>query len=134
MARGRITAETLKALKRGPKDQFLWDDKLAGFGLKLTPAGRVVYLAQYRLGGRGHKTKRYTIGTSGELKPQQARDKAEALLSRVRDGMDIASEAKTRKRIATELAFTPFVRTFAKGTLKREWPKSWKQAQQCLEL
>lgn len=134
MARGRITAETLKGLKPGPRDQFLWDDKLPGFGLKLTPAGRIVYLVQYRMGGRGHKVRRYTIGNSGALKPQQARDRAEALLGRVREGVDIAGESKSRKRIATELAFTPFVRTFAETTLKAHWPKSWKQTKQCLEL
>lgn len=136
MARGKITAETLKTLKPDDeeKDYFLWDDKLAGFGLKRTPAGRIVYLVQYRLGGRGHKTKRYTIGTSGEMKPQQARDKAEALLSRVREGVDIAAQSRERKRIATELAFSPYVTNFGKTTLKAHWPKSWEQAQRCIEL
>lgn len=134
MARGRITAETVKLLKPGARDEFLWDDKLPGFGLKLTPSGRVVYLVQYRMGGRGHKTKRYTIGNSGALKPQQARDRAEALLGRVREGVDIAGESKERKRISTELAFSPYVKHFGKTTLKTHWPKSWEQAQRCLEL
>ena len=32
----------------GPKDKYLWDANLPGFGLKVTPAGRKVYLIQYR--------------------------------------------------------------------------------------
>ncbi len=73
--RGKITAESVNALQAGPRAQFLWDDKLPGFGVKLTPAGSMVYVLQYRMGGRDHKTKRYTIGKG--LKPQSARQLGE---------------------------------------------------------
>jgi hypothetical protein len=39
----------------GLKDELVWDTKVPGFGLKVTPAGSKVILYQYGLGGRGSK-------------------------------------------------------------------------------
>ena len=52
MAKGHITKRSVDAAKARSADSYLWDDELAGFGLKVTPAGRKVYLVQYQLGGR----------------------------------------------------------------------------------
>jgi integrase len=134
MATGRVTAETVNALQPGAKDYFLWDDKVPGFGIKVTPKGAKVYLLQYRLGGRGHKTKRYTIGNGEALKAQAARRIAEELYGDVRKGKDIAAVRREERRVAVDLAFKPFVKDFCDTTLKAEWPKSWKQTQSCLEL
>ena len=60
-----ITKRAVDAAMPSGKDAFLWDDKLKGFGLKVTPAGVKVYLCQYRTGGRGTPTKRVTIGRHG---------------------------------------------------------------------
>jgi integrase len=134
MAQGRISAETVKALQPGAKDFFLWDDKVPGFGVKVTPKGAKIYLLQYRMGGRGHKTKRYTIGRDGALKAQAARGLAEGLYADVRKGKDIAAETREAKRVAVDLAFKPFAEDFCDTTLKAEWPKSWKEAKRNLEL
>lgn len=142
MARGKITAETVKALvpddnpdKDERRDRFLWDDRLAGFGVKVTPSGSKIYIVQYRQGGRGHKTQRYTIGKEGGAwRPQKARDEAERLLRMVGQGGNINAMAKEAARVATDLAFSPYVERFGETTLKAHWPKSWGQAQRCLEL
>ena len=134
MAQGRITAEAFNALQVGPKDHFLWDDKVPGFGVKVTPSGSKVYVLQYRLGGRGHKTKRYTIGKEGPLRPHSARKEAERLYALVKQGRDIAGESRETKRVAVQLAFAPYVRSFCETTLKAKWPKSWKPTRDCLEL
>lgn len=134
MAKGRITAETVNDLQASARDYFLWDDKLPGFGVKVTPAGGKVYILQYRLGGRGHKTKRYTIGKHGALKAQAARKLAEELYGDIKKGKDIAADRRETKRVAVELAFDKYTREFGKTTLKAKWPKSWKQTLDCLEL
>lgn len=138
MTVGKVTADSVKALRSPDKDgplEFLWDDKLAGFGVKATPGGAKVYVLQYRMGGRGHKTKRYTIGREGSpWRAASARQEAERLLILVKQGVDIAGTARDKKRVAVELAFKDYVKTFADTTLKREWPKSWKEAKRCLEL
>jgi site-specific recombinase XerD len=137
MAQGRITADTVNALQPAEKDWFLWDDKLPGFGVKVTPAGAKVYILQYRMGGRGTKTKRYTIGKEGALRAQSARKLAEGLYGDVRNGTDIADakrQSNEAKRAASELAFSPYVKEFCESTLKAKWPKSWQPTYDCLKL
>src|SRR5207253_6969660 len=102
MARGKVTQDGVNALKPGAKDQFLWDDKLPGFGLKVTPNGAKIYLFQYRLGGRGHATKRVTIGNAGAMKAARAREAAEDLYEKVRQGEDVAAQSRENKRVAVE--------------------------------
>ncbi len=141
MARGKITADTVNVLQAGAGDQFLWDDKLAGFGVKVTPKGAKVYILQYRMGGRGSKVRRYTIGNESPWRPQSARGEAERLLRLVGQGVDVAATAKheaakvEQERLnATELAFSKYVERFAGSTLKAKWPKSWGQTLGCLNL
>ena len=50
----------IHAVFNTPKDKLVWDTKLAGFGLKVTPAGAKVFVFQYRIGGREAKVRRYT--------------------------------------------------------------------------
>jgi MarR family transcriptional regulator, transcriptional regulator for hemolysin len=75
-----LTQVQVDALAPGPRDLFLWDTQLAGFGLKLTPAGRRVYVFQYRSGGRGAPTRRVTIGSEAQgWTAERARRRAEEL-------------------------------------------------------
>ena len=39
MAQAKITKQAVDATHPGPKDKLVWDTKLSGFGLKVTPAG-----------------------------------------------------------------------------------------------
>ena len=87
-------------------DSYLWDKELPGFGLKVTPAGRKVYLVQYRLGGRKGRTRRVTIGRHGEITPTFARAEAKRLLGEIAAGRDPAAErdkAKADKSLAVVL-------------------------------
>ena len=122
MATGKVTKRSVDALRAGPADQFLWDDELRGFGLKVTPAGRRVYLLQYRMGGRGASTRRMTIGVHGSpWTPAGARTEAERLLILVRQGKDPAAEKEERKRIAVDLAFELYSLKFLKDYGKPNW-------------
>ena len=107
MATGTITKRAVDAIKPGAGDLFLWDDELSGFGVKVTPAGAKVYLLQYRVGGRGHPTRRYTIGKHGAMTPVQARDRAKELAHMVELGIDprqADDDAKAAKAEALRLA------------------------------
>ncbi|WP_445504070.1 hypothetical protein [Microvirga sp. G4-2] len=44
------------------RDEIWWDEDLKGFGLKITPAGRKVFLVQYRPAGDRRNPRKYTIG------------------------------------------------------------------------
>lgn len=96
--RGKITKRTVDALEPGPTDGFVWDTHLMGFGCKITPAGKRVYIVQYRLGGRGAPTKRLTLGEHGELTPDEARAKAKRALGAVADGKDPGAEKKAKRQ------------------------------------
>lgn len=51
MASGKISKRSIDALRAGNKIVFLWDTDLKGFGAKITPAGAISYVLQFRMGG-----------------------------------------------------------------------------------
>ena len=133
MATGKITKRTVDALTPSAKAEFLWDDELRGFGVKTTPAGNKVFLIQYREGGRGSDTKRYTIGTYGNpWTPSGARAEAERLLVDGRKGL-LVSKAEC-SRIARNLAFTSYSGLFMKEYVEREWKASHADAEAIFRL
>lgn len=135
MATAKLTVEKVKVLQAGLKDALYWDETLRGFGLKVTPAGNKVFVVQYRMGGRGSKTQRYTIGTFGSpWTPKAARDEAERLLTLVRKGVNPADEKEERRRISTELAFGPYADLFLREYVKREWKASYGDAERIFRL
>ena len=94
-----ISKRTVDAAKAGPRDRFLWDRGIKGFGIKITPAGRKVYVVQYRLNGR---SRRYTVGVHGApWTPERARKEAKRLLGEVADGNDPVTEKITGRNSAT---------------------------------
>lgn len=106
MAIGRISKNTVDQLQAGSADQFLWDDNLSGFGVKMTPKGKLIYLAQYRIGGQKSPTRRVTLGEHGKLTPAEARIEARKVLSQAALKVDVAetrSEAR-RQSTVSELA------------------------------
>ena len=75
-SRSRLSTRWLPAIA-----EFLWDPELKGFGVKAEASGAKSYVLQYRLGGRGSKVRRYTIGRHGSpWTPATARTEAERLL------------------------------------------------------
>lgn len=99
MATGKITNRSVAAAAPGERDTYLWDADLPGFGLKVTPAGRKVYLVQYRNGGRRGRTRRVTIGKHGSpWTPDGARKVAKRILGRVAAGEDPAEERSEARR------------------------------------
>ena len=101
MATGKISKRSVDALRPGEKDSYLWDgahsEALSGFGIKVTPAGRKVYLIQYRLGGRKGRTRRVSIGTHGKMTAETARARAKILLGEVAAGQDPAADRDKAK-------------------------------------
>ena len=85
---GKLTKRAVEALTPTSRDQFLWDTDLSGFGLKVTPKGKKVYLLQYRMGGREAPAKRYTIGQHGPWTPDAARKEATRLFGLISCGTD----------------------------------------------
>jgi integrase len=98
----RISKATVDAAKPGQRDAFLWDGQLKGFGLKVTPKGKKVYVCQYRVGGGASGTsRRQTIGAHGTLTPDEARSTAKQILGLAANGADPALEKQNKRKQIT---------------------------------
>jgi integrase len=101
----RLTKRVVDAAVPGVADTFIWDTELRGFGCRVSPKGRRVFVVQYRTGGRGSQTRRETLGPYGVLTVNEARDRARRILGRVADGHDPVADKRAveeRHRIARE--------------------------------
>lgn len=105
----RITKRTVDATAGAERDRFIWDTEVKGFGLKVTPAGKRIYIVQFRTGGRGTPTKRVTIGRHGApWTPEAARGEAKRLLGLVAAGRDPATERRENRAKHAEAAANAF--------------------------
>lgn len=96
----------MDALVIGVRDTFLWDLARKGFGIKITPAGKRIYVLQYRMGGRSTPTKRYKIGVHGAgWTPELAGREADRLLHLIGLGTDPAEEKRRKQYASSELTF-----------------------------
>lgn len=80
----KITAPT-------DKEAFHWDTDVKGFGLRVTPTGKITYIVQGRVNG---STPRISIGPHGVFTVDQARDVAREHLRNMRLGIDPRAVAK----------------------------------------
>ena len=122
MATGNVNKRTVDALKAGPAVNFLWDDDVKGFGVKITPAEAVSYIYQYRMGGREAKTRRYSIGAHGSpWTPASARTEAKRLGLLVAQGIDPAKADQKRRSDAVNLAFKAYSQRFYESCTGDGW-------------
>ena len=92
----RLTKRVVDLATPESGDRFLWDSDLKGFGLKVTPAGRKSFVAQYRSRDDG-RTRRLTIGAYGPLTVEEARSQARIVLGEAAIGKDPAFERRSPK-------------------------------------
>lgn len=93
----KINKKLVDSLPPEPdRDYWVWDGDLPGFGIRVWPSGRKVYVAQYRAEGR---TRRVGLGTHGAVTPNEARKAAMQTLAEVSKGGNPA-EAKSHGRTA----------------------------------
>jgi integrase len=102
MTKIKLTKANIDGLQAGTKDDVYWDDALAGFGLKVTPAGRKVFFVLYRTRDGAARLRKYTIGPYGTVTPAIARSTAQRILAARQEGRDPAGE-KRQARIKNSL-------------------------------
>ncbi len=79
-----LTKRIVDRLAVNGKDGVFWDSELPGFGIRVYPTGRKVYVAQARAKGR---SVRATVGRHGDIAPAEARREAAKLLARIKAGL-----------------------------------------------
>jgi len=94
----RLNKTSIDQLDLKKSDYFVWDTQLPGFGIRVYPTGRKVYLIQYRAGS---DTRRYKLGHHGHLTVQQARKAAQAKLGEVAMGGDPSRDRQRENKRPT---------------------------------
>jgi integrase len=85
------------------RDRILFDSQLSGFGIRTTPAGTKIFVAQTYVNGR---KRRVSLGRHPDLGVSKARELALQALADMRHGADPVVERKARVRAAAAGAMT----------------------------
>ena len=94
----KITKRTVDTVSPQERERVVWDDDLKGFGVRVHPTGRKVYIVKTRYRGRPVKV---TIGPHGVVTPAEARTRAAEIMSDARAGKDPAGWNKSDARAPT---------------------------------
>ena len=79
----KLLKRAVDALEVEGKDAVFWDRDLAGFGVRVHPTGKKVYVVQSR--GPGGP-KRVTLGRHGDISTDEARKQAASVIDRIKRG------------------------------------------------
>jgi integrase len=96
------------ALPVGKSELLVFDDALAGFGIRLRYGGKRTWIAQYRIGS---KQRRMSLGSSETIDADEARKRAKTALSQVNLGTDPQTE-KARGRLKASVTIGATVETY----------------------
>src|SRR5260370_34272526 len=98
MPRIKLTKSSIDVLPTPSSDVIYWDAGCPGFGVKVTPKGRKVFVVLYRTGGAGSKLRKYTIGPYGRVTLHQARAAAQKEFAARLEGRELAAEKQNGRR------------------------------------
>ena len=121
----KITKRTVDALAGQERERVVWDDDLKGFGVRVHPTGRKVYIVKTRYRGRVIKR---TIGPHGAVTPSYARVRAAEIITDARAGKNPAGRnADAPTMIALGKRFLKeYVSTHCKPSTAEEYRRSVK--------
>ena len=113
MAKIKLTKSAVDAAQPQAEAVELRDTLVPGFLCKITPAGRKVFMPQYRT--NAGERRKPSLGLYGELTVEQARSLAQEWLAQVRRGGDPAAEkAEARQAPTVKELCTKFMEDYSK--------------------
>jgi integrase len=115
----KLTKPAVDALRPRSADAVYWDSTLPGFGVKVTPKGRKVFIAMYRTQGGKSRLRKYTIGPYGRVTLHQARTAAQRIFAARLDGRDPATENLEERRRQVADRMDDLVETFIADHLSK---------------
>jgi integrase len=91
----RLTQELVAELQIDGRDRLIFDAGLPGFGVRVTPVGTKIFIAQARVDGR---LRRVPVGRFPDQSVAKAREAARSALQDMRAGRDPKSEQAIRTK------------------------------------
>lgn len=89
----KLTKTTVdKTVPSATGDTWIWDTELEGFGLRIKPTGRKIYVLRYRT--QAGTQRKQNVGLASVLSPEKAREMARAVLAEVAQGADPMAERR----------------------------------------
>ena len=138
MPKVKFTKSAIDALPIPSKDIIYWDSAQPGFGVKVTPKGRKVFVVLYRVAGAGSRVRKYTIGPLGQVTLHQARIAAQRVFAArlkgetplLKSGKPAAAMSRTASAISIETYVSEHVSKNRSGPeiaslLRREVAANW---------
>ena len=98
MPKLHLTKLVIDELAPSSSEVVYWGDGVPGFGLKVTPHGRKVFIVLYRTKDGLSRLRKYTIGTYGQTTLAIARITAQKVLADRNEGKDPAREKRDLRR------------------------------------
>ena len=95
MPRVDLTARLARESKSTGRDVILFDKALPGFGLRIHPSSRKVWIVQARIEGR---SRRIVIARHREMELVETRRHARNMLARIRAGDNPADDIQREKK------------------------------------
>jgi integrase len=102
----KLTKRAVDALQPSNQDFTVWDTELRGFGCRIYPTRRRVFIFKYRVGGgRSAAQRKLLLGTYGAVTVDQARALAHQAHADVINGKDPAGARANHRRAETVKEF-----------------------------
>lgn len=104
MPRARLTRLAVERLPIPEKDTItVWDERLPGFGVRVSAKGRRTWVAMYRVSG---KAVMETLGTYPTMELDEAREKARRSINQAREGVNSHAERRQAEQAEQAPTFT----------------------------
>jgi hypothetical protein len=135
MPRVKLTKTLIDALPTPQSDIVYWDAALPGFGVKVTPKGRKVFIVLYRTGGAGSKAVQVYRRLIRSATLHHARVAAQKVFAARLDGRDPAAEKREKKRRVVADRVDDLLEAFIDQRLSHDtdtWPQS--TAERCTAI
>jgi Arm DNA-binding domain/Phage integrase, N-terminal SAM-like domain len=99
----RLTQAFVDAAPVTGRDYIVFDSQLSGLGLRITPTGTKIFVAQARVVGR---KRRITVGYAPNMSLAEARGEARQMLAAMHCGVDPKADQKARLRASAARGVT----------------------------
>ena len=93
-----LTKRIVEGARPKANDHFVWCGKTTGFGVRVYPSGKKIFVAQVRV---GRSIRRVRIGPFGPLTVEQARQRAKKIIDAAADGRDPQREKREHRNALT---------------------------------